>query len=230
MFGLNSIRPILRRKQHEMDIQDLEGLLRIQFKFKDITLFSSFYTRIDQVFLMWGSTTALIFCTAQFFPFSWAYQAYLWSILTLLSSWGTFRLAWYWATVEQLRWIIYVWVGLMLGGIALTNWSIFGGWWIILPYLGQLWLGLSAIGYLTMAWGMRSRAFLLIGLLHLGGMCTLSHVPPWQFLVTGIITAGSLLLLAEVQWDMQSISDFHYLTEEQKKFNQQQLCRRQQAG
>jgi hypothetical protein len=49
-FGFD--QPILRRKQHELDVQDLEGLLRIQITVKNLTLFSSFYTRIDQVFLL----------------------------------------------------------------------------------------------------------------------------------------------------------------------------------
>jgi hypothetical protein len=227
MIALSSAQPIIRRKQHALDIQDLEGLLHIQLKIKEVTLFSSFYTRIDQVFLLWGSITALIFCIAQFFPFNWAYQAGLWSVLTLIGSWGTFHLSWYWVTVEQLRWIVYVWVGLMLGGIALTNWGIFGGGWVVLPHLCSLWLSLSAIGYLVTAWGMKSRAFLLSGLLHIGGICLLPYVPTWQFLFTGIVTAGSLLLLAEVQWDMESTSDFQQLTEEQQRFNQQQQLRRQ---
>jgi hypothetical protein len=74
---------------------------------------------------------------------------------------------------------------------------------------------------------MKSRAFLLSGLLHIGGICLLPYVPTWQFLFTGIVTAGSLLLLAEVQWDMESTSDFQQLTEEQQRFNQQQQLRRQ---
>ncbi|HEY9643646.1 MAG TPA: hypothetical protein V6C57_24365 [Coleofasciculaceae cyanobacterium] len=227
MTTFSSTQPIIRRKQHALDVQDLKGLLHIQFKIRDVNLFSSFYTRIDQVFLLWGSISALIFCTAQFFPFNWAYQAGLWSILTVIGSWGTFRLSWCWVTVEQLRWVVYTWVALMLGGIALTNWGIFGGGWVVLPHLCSLWLWLSAVGYLVTAWGMKSRAFLLNGLLHLGGICLLPYVASWQFLFTGLITAGSLLLLAEVQWDMESTSDFQQLTEEQKRFNQQQRLRRQ---
>lgn len=229
MTAFSSAQPIIRRKQHALDVQDLEGLLHIQFKVKNKTLFSSFYTRIDQVFLLWGSITALIFCTAQFLSLNWAYQAEFWSILTLIGSWGTFRLSWYWVTIEQLRWVVYVWVGLMLGGIALTNWSIFGGGLVVLPHLCSLWLGLSAVGYLVTARGMRSRAFLLNGLLHIGGICLLPYVSTWQFLFTGIVTAGSLLLLAEVQWDMESASNYQQLTEEQKRFNQQQQLQRQLA-
>lgn len=227
MTAFGSAQPIIRRKQHALDVQDLQGLLQIQVKVKNVTLFSSFYTRIDQVFLLWGSITALIFCTAQFFPFSWAYQAGLWSLLTLLGSWGTLRLSWYWVTVEQLRWVVYVWVSLMLGGIALTNWGIFGGGWVVLPHLCALWLGLSTVGYVVTAWGMKSRAFLLNGFLHMSGICFLPYVSSWQFLFTGIVTACSLFLFAEVQWDMVSSSDFQQLTAAQKRFNQQQQLQRQ---
>jgi hypothetical protein len=104
----------------------------------------------------------------------------------------------------------------------LTNWGIFGGGWVMLPHLCLLWLGLSAMGYLVTAWGLRSRAFLLSSLLHLAGLALLPQFMAWQFLFTGFITAGSLFLLAEVQWDMQSTNDSKMLTAEQKQFNRQQ--------
>lgn len=222
MTAFSSAQPIIRRKQHALDVQDLEGLLHIHIQIKDLKLFSSFYTRIDQVFILWGSITAVIFLTAQFLPLSWSYQAIAWSVLTVIGSWVTCRLAWYWVTVERLRWVVYAWVGLMIGGVALTNWGIFGGGWVMLPHLCPLWLGLSAMGYLVTALGLRSRAFLVSGLLHLGGLALLPHVLTWQFLITGFITAGSLFLLAEVQWDMQSTTDSQLLTAEQKQFNQRQ--------
>lgn len=230
MTAFCPVQPIIRRKQHALDVQDLEGLLRIQVKVKEWTLFSSFYTRIDQVFLLWGSITAAIFFTAQFFALNWIYQAVLWSMLTLIGSWGTVSLAWYWVTVERLRWVVYTWVGLMLVGVALTNWGIFGGGWAVLPHLCLLWLGLSAVGYLVTAWGLRSRAFSMNGLLHVGAIALLPHVPTWQYFLTGLVTAGSLFLLAEVQWDMKSTSDFKNLTAEQQQFNQQQQQRRQSEG
>jgi hypothetical protein len=40
--------------------------------------------------------------------------------LTLIGSWGTCHLAWYWVSVERLRWVVYAWVGLMLGGVLLS--------------------------------------------------------------------------------------------------------------
>jgi hypothetical protein len=222
MTAFSTAQPILRRKQHALDVQDLEGLLHIDIKIKDVKLFSGFYTRIDQVFILWGSITAVIFLTAQFLTLNWTDQAMLWSVLTLVGSWGTCNLAWYWVTVERLRWVVYAWVGLMIGGVLLTNWGIFGGGWVVLPHLCRLWLGLSGIGYLVTAWGLRSRAFLVSGLLHLVAIALLPYFPAWQFLFTGIVTAGILFLLAEVQWDMQSTTKNQLLTVVQKQFNQRQ--------
>jgi hypothetical protein len=222
-----SPEPILRRKQHALDIQDLEGLLHIRIQFKDFKLFSSFYTRIDQVFILWGLISAIVFLTAQFLTLNWTDQAIAWSILTAIGAWGTCHLAWYWVSVERLRWVVYVWVALMLGGLLLTNWGLFGGGWVLLPHLCRLWLGLSAIGYGITAWGLRSRALLTSGLVHLGAIALLPYLPAWQFLFTGLITAGSLFLLAEVQWDMQSTTDAQLLTLEQTQFNLRQSELRQ---
>ena len=222
-----SPEPILRRKQHALDVQDLEGLLHIRIQFRDLKLFYGFYTRIDQVFILWGTIATIVFLTAQFVTLNWTDQAIAWSLLTLIGSWVTCHLAWYWVTVERLRWVVYAWVGLMIGGVLLTDWGIFGGGWVVLPHLCQLWLGLSAIGYTITAWGLRSRAFLISGLLHLGAIALLPYLPTWQFLFTGTITAGILFFLAEVQWDMQSTTDAQLLTLEQKQFNQRQRELRQ---
>ncbi len=222
-----SPEPILRRKQHALDVQDLEGLLHIHLQFKDFKLFSSFYTRIDQVFILWGLISAIVFLTAQFLTLNWTDQAIAWSILTAIGAWGTCHLAWYWVSVERLRWVVYVWVALMLGGVLLTNWGLFGGGWVLLPHLCRLWLGLSAIGYGITAWGLRSRALLTSGLVHLGAIALLPYLQAWQFLFTGLITAGSLFLLAEVQWDMQSTTKAQLLTLEQKQFNLRQSELRQ---
>jgi multidrug transporter EmrE-like cation transporter len=222
-----SPEPILRRKQHALDVQDLEGLLHLRIQFRDFKLFSGFYTRIDQVFILWGMITAIVFFTAQFVSINWTQQAVAWSILTAIGAWGTCHLAWYWVSVERLRWVVYTWVALMLGGLLLTNWGIFGGGWVLLPHLCRLWLGLSAIGYGITAWGLRSRALLASGLLHLGAIALLAYFPTWQFLFTGVITAGSLFLLAEVQWDMQSTTDNQLLTVAQKQFNLRQSELRQ---
>jgi hypothetical protein len=222
MVFFSSTQPILRRKQEALDVQDLEGLLKIEWKILPLNGLSGFYTRIDQIFLIWGAITVVIFATAQFMPISWVIQTILWSGLTLLGSIATVQLSWYWVSVEQLRWVVYLWVTLMLGGIGMTNLGIFGGWWLMLPYLCPLWLGLSALGYLGTAWGLRSRAFLFMALFHVVGIGLLPFVMQWQYLITGLLTAVPLFLLAEVQWDMESLSSYPVLTEEQKQFNHQQ--------
>ncbi len=226
MSAFRPAPPVIRRKQDALDVQDLEGLWHVGIQVKNVELFSTFYTRIDQVFILWGAICAVIFLSAQFLAIDWRYQAIIWSILTLIGSWGTYRLAWYWVTVERLRWVVYVWVGLMIGGVCLTNWGMFGGGGWILSQLSPLWLGLSAIGYLITGWGLRSRAFLLSSLLHLMGILLLAYIPTWQFLVTGLITAGCLFFLAAVQWDMSSNPDLQRLTVAQKQFNLEQQQQR----
>jgi hypothetical protein len=71
MIAIDSPKPMIRVKQTALDVQDLEGLLRVHWKIKNLTLHSSFYTRIDQVFLLWGLIAAIIFFTAQFAPINW---------------------------------------------------------------------------------------------------------------------------------------------------------------
>lgn len=226
MTAFSPTQPVIRIKQDAMDVQDLEGLLRINIQVKDKKLLYVFYTRIDQVFLLWGIICTVIFLTAQFLSIGWVEQAIIWSILTLIGSWGTYRLAWYWVSVERKRWVVYAWIGLMIIGIIVTNWSIFGNGWIVLPHLSSLWLGLSAIGYLITGWGLRSRAFLSCGVLHLVALALLSYIPTWQFLCSGCITAGSLFFLASFQWDMYSDPDSQILTEKQKQFNLDQAKKR----
>ena len=93
--------------------------------------------------------------------------------------------------------------------------------------LCPLWLGLSAVGYLCTGLGLRSRTFLLTAVIHLLGIIVLDYVPGWQFLNTGLVMALSLLLLAELPWDMRSPIDYDQLTPQQKQFNQEQYRLRQ---
>jgi hypothetical protein len=228
MIAINSPKPIVRVKQAALDVQDLEGLLRIHWKVNNLTLYSGFYTRIDQVFLLWGLIAAIIFFTAQFVSINWGTQTLIWSGLTLIGILGTIRLSWHWVSVEQLRWVVYCWVALMLGGLVLTNTIVLGNVWpFLLMYLCPLWLGLSGVGYLCTAWGLRSRSFLLGGALHLLAIAFLPYLLQVQYLTTGIITSGVLFLLAELQWDMQSTSNYERLTVEERQFNQQQRQLRQ---
>lgn len=227
MQFFNLTEPILRRKQDNLDIQDRVGLLRIHLQFGNRTLFSRFYTRIDQVFVLWGLITAVIFGIAQFCPISWTLQAVLWTALTLIGTAGMVIFAWFWVTVEQLRWVVYGWAGLMGLGVLGTDFSILGCGWQLLPYLCPLWLVLSAVGYLFTGLGMRSRMFLVTCGVHLLSLLLLPYLVGWQFLITGLVMAGSLLFLSEVQWDMRPPIDFDVLTAEQKRFNQEQHQLRQ---
>ncbi|XZO00063.1 MAG: hypothetical protein ACM65L_16125 [Microcoleus sp.] len=133
----------------------------------------------------------------------------------------------FWVRVERVSWILYCWAILMLAGLVLTDCSIFAGWGGLLLHLCDLWLGLSAIGYFCTGFGLRSRTFLLIGLTHLFSIPLLTFVAPWQYLTTGIIMAGCLLLLSELQWDMRLPIENSLLSEEQKEFNRIQHQLRQ---
>lgn len=226
MSIFNSAEPILRFKQEALDFQDRVGLLQIRWRWGDRTI-SRFYTRIDQIFLLWGIITAVIFGVAQFCPVTWTVQALIWSGLTLLGVLGMGLLAWFWVTVERLRWLIYSWAGLMILGVFYTDLCVLAGQWQLSPYLCPVWLGLSAIGYLVMGWGMRSRTFLLTAGLHLASIPLLPYTGHWQFLTTGIVIAGCLLFLSEVQWDMRPPIEFAVLTLEQRQFNHGQHQKRQ---
>lgn len=220
--------PIIRPKQETLDIQDLQGSWQIHWKFRNTTLFSATYTRIDQVFALWGLIAVLMFAVAQLLPVSWTSQAVAWSALTSIGAISMVRLTTFWARVERLLWLVYGWAALMLGGALLTDLGIFLQWGAILVNLCPLWLGLSAIGYLCTGLSIQSRALIFIGLIHLASIWYVQYFVAWQFLVTGIIIGGSLFLLAQVEWDMRPPIEYAVLTEEQKAFNRQQHEQRQQ--
>ncbi|MEO1592446.1 MAG: hypothetical protein AAFU71_14330 [Cyanobacteria bacterium J06632_22] len=225
MFLFNNSGPILRWKQAALDVQDLCGLITLHWRWGSRTVLRHHFTRIDQVFLVWGWVTACIFLTAQFLPISWTVQAGLWSGLTLTGIVTMIRLAWFWVQVERLRWVIYLWSGLMLLGVLVTTWGIFGGVGLILLNLCALWLLLCAVGYLIMGLGMQSRSFLAAALVH--SLSVLTLAPAWQFLTTAVVMAGSLLLFACVQWDMRLPVKPDMLSEEDIAFNQSQQALRQ---
>ena len=230
MSLFNPTAPILRRKQHALDYQDRQGLWRIKVQIKDKTLFSGIYTRIDQVFVIWGLISATIFLTAQFTPISWMSQAIFWSVLTASGTVAMVLLTHFWVAVERLRWVLYFWVSLMLSGLALTDLGIFLGWSQVLMNLSHLWLGLSALGYLGTGLGMGSRAFIVSGMIHLLGIALLPYVGGWQFLTTGVLMVANLFIFAESQWDMRPpIENYGLLSAQQKQFNREQYKLRQTA-
>ena len=228
MVLFNSVEPIIRRKQHALDFQDRQGLLQLKLKISSKTLINSIYTRIDQVFVVWGLITAIIFFTAQFAPIDWVMQAIFWSVLTATGTVGMTILTYFWVKVERLCWVLYAWAILMLGGVIVTDLGILCGWGQVLMHLCHLWLGLSAIGYFVTGFGLRSRAFILAGIVHLAGILALPYFLGWQFLVTGMMITGNLFMFAETQWDMRPpIDNYGLLSEEQKEFNRQQYLIRQ---
>ena len=225
---LNSTEPIIRRKQHALDYQDRQGLLTLNLQISNKTLFNSIYTRIDQVFIYWGLITAVIFFTAQFSPIDWITQATFWTVLTAIGTIAMTVLTHFWVKVERLRWVLYAWIILMVGGMAITDFGIYYGSGTILMHLCHLWLGLSAVGYFCTGWGLRSRAFIMAGLFHILGIFILPWCIGWQFLATGLIMTANLWIFAETQWDMRPpIENYSVLTKQQKEFNRQQYLIRQ---
>ncbi|GAB4545665.1 MAG: hypothetical protein Tsb0014_39930 [Pleurocapsa sp.] len=228
MYLFNWEEPVIRRKQEALDFQDRQGLWQFKVALGNKTLFDSFYTRIDQVFVIWGLIASVIFFTAQFAPIDWITQAVFWSILTVVGTGAMTGLTYFWVRVERLRWVLYTWIILMVSGVIVTDLGIFLGWGKVLMHLCHLWLGLSAIGYFGTGWGLRSRAFFLSGAVHLLGIFLLPYCLGWQFLATGVIMAANLLMFAETQWDMRPpIDNYNLLSEEQKQFNREQYLIRQ---
>lgn len=197
--------PLLRRKRSAYEIEDLPGLWRIHWQLGDTVIISTFYTRIDQACFLWGIISAIIFFTAQFALIDWSTQAILWSVLTLAGMVVMVERSHVWRTVEPISQVVSAWAWLMTLGIVITDLSIFLGWGQILASLCAIWLVLNALGYFYSSWKMRSRAFGLMGLMHLAGIVVLPYVGVWQFVVTGILIGFSALLLAELQWDSHDI-------------------------
>jgi hypothetical protein len=197
----NPNAPLLCRKQTVLDLPDLPGLWRCHWQIGNFTLLSTFYTQLDQACIIWGVISFVIFGTAQFSPISWFTQAVWWSALSVIGTVGMMVLTPSWLRSEGLGWILDSWIILMLLGLVITDLGIFLGWGTVLMHLCPLWLGLVAIGYLCTGFGMRSRTLMIIGLIHLLGIAILPYVGSWQFLATGIIMGGSVLVLAEFQWD-----------------------------
>jgi hypothetical protein len=228
MNFFNPSEPILQRKQEALDYQDRQGLLHFKLKIKQKILYSVTYTRIDQVFVLWGVITATIFITAQFAPISWLIQAVWWSLLTVIGTVAMIFMTHFWVRVERLSWILYIWAGLMLFGVIVTDVGIFWGLGRILMYLCPLWLSLSALGYFATGIGMRSRAFIIAGIVHICGIFILPYAIGWQFLATGLVMVANLLIFAETQWDMRPpIENYGLLTQQQQQFNREQYLIRQ---
>jgi len=143
-----------------------------------------------------------MFGTAQFFPVSWILQGGLWSVFSLVGTAAMVSLTYSWVKIERLTWVLYGWVILMLLGLVLTDLGIFLGWEKVFANLCPLWLGMSGMGYLGTGFAVRSRALLAASFFHLSGILILPYIGGWSFLFTGAVMVFSLLVLAELQWDM----------------------------
>ncbi|MEG3933621.1 MULTISPECIES: hypothetical protein [unclassified Microcoleus] len=203
MTFFNYSVPPLRRKQINIELQDLEGLWQVQFPLGKDRFYSQFYTCLDRTCLLWSLLLIAMFGTAQFFSVSWMLQAGLWSALSLVGTAAMVSMTYSWVTIERLIWVLYGWVILMLLGLLLTDLAIFLSWGKVLANLCPLWLGMSGIGYLGTGFAVRSRALLAASLFHLLGILILPYTGGWLFLFTGAIMVFSLLVLAELQWDMR---------------------------
>jgi hypothetical protein len=201
MTFFNPNAPLLCQKQNVFELPDMPGLWRCHWQVGTITLVSTFYTRLDQVCLLWGVISLFIFVTAQYLPVSWMTQAIWWSALSVLGTVAMIALTPSWLREEGLGWVLDSWVFLMLFGVVITDLGIFLGWGAVLMHLCPLWLGLVALSYVSTGLGMRSRALILTGLVHLLGITVLPYAGAMEFLATGVIMGGSSLLLGVYQWD-----------------------------
>lgn len=201
MTFFNPNAPLLCRKQNLVDVPYIPGMWRLHLQVGNTTLFSSFYTRLDQACIVWGVISIVIFATAQFIPISWITQAVWWTVLSVVGTLAMLVLTPSWLRQEGLGWVIDSWTALMLLGVVITDLAIYLGWSAVLVNLCPLWLVLIALGYFCTGLGMRSRTLLLTGLFHLLGILVLPYVAGWEFLTTGLISGGAVLMLAELQWD-----------------------------
>jgi hypothetical protein len=216
MSFFNCSVPPLRRKQFNPNLQDLEGIWHFEFPLGKKRSYSTFYTCLDRACLMWGLLLIPMFGTAQFLPVSWMLQAALWSVLSLVGTVAMVSWTYFWVKKERLTWVLYGWVILMLLGLLLTDLGIFLGWGKVLANLCPLWLGMSGLGYFWTGLAVRSRALLAASLFHVLGILILPYTIGWSFLFTGFVMVFSLLVLAQLQWDMRRPIEYATLAAQQQ--------------
>src|SRR4028119_1564099 len=211
MTFFNYSVPPVRRKQLNMDVQELEGLWQVQFPLGKERFYSKFYS-LDRACLLWSLLLIPMFGTAQFFPVNWMLQAGLRSVLSLGGTAAMVSMTYSGVKIERLTWVLYGWVILMLLGLLLTDLGIFLGWEKVLANLCPLWLGMRGIGYLGTGFAVRWRALLSPSFFHLSGILIVPYTCGWSFLFTGAVMVFSLLVLAELQWDMRHSINYAALT------------------
>ncbi|MEL7069541.1 MAG: hypothetical protein AAFV85_02845 [Cyanobacteria bacterium J06634_6] len=202
-FDSSNISP-LHLNAEPLSMQDLNGQLKAHLKARNFELPSICFTKMDQAFVIWGLLSVVIFSFAQFSTLSWTTQAWIDGALTGVGLLTTSGLTWKLASIEGLRWVIYLWAALTGVGMFLTVYGIFCGVAAILSNLCLLWLGLCTLGYGAMAIGMRSHSFTAACAFHLISINALNHPHSWQFLTSGIVMALPLFFFSVVPWDMQN--------------------------
>ncbi|MBD1909071.1 MULTISPECIES: hypothetical protein [unclassified Leptolyngbya] len=120
-------------------------------------------------------------------------------------------LTWRYTHHDQLAWILYSWLALMLVGTILTDLGVWRPWGVMLVNLCPLWLILCGIGYFITALGMRSRLILLCSAAHFLAIALLPLFVTYQILLTGFVISGSAILLAELQWDSNGVCNYQSL-------------------
>lgn len=203
MSFFNDSVPLIRGKHLHPDIYRDRELYFVDFRLGKYRFHSTFYTKIDQTCLIWGVLVIPIFGVGQFSTVDWLIQAIVWTVISLLGLCGMVGLTQSWVRSKRLSWLLHSWVILIIGGLLLTNLSIFLRCGRLLSHVCALWLILCAMGYLLSGLALRSRAFLATSLLHLVTVFFLPYVSGWQIIFTGMAIAIPLLILAEFQWDMQ---------------------------
>ncbi|MBF1991810.1 MAG: hypothetical protein IGR78_21915, partial [Fischerella thermalis M58_A2018_009] len=108
----------------------------------------SCFPKIDLALIVWALLIFPMFITAQFLSISWITQTILWSLISFTGLLAMVTLSNYWLYKKGLIWLLYCWIVLMLCGLICTNYAIFFGCGELLVQICNLWLGLSAIGYL----------------------------------------------------------------------------------
>ena len=194
-------RPIFCWKRALPGLEERAGLMTISWRSSGGRVFKTYFTRLDQALLLWGGVTSIIFLTAQFSSLDWLTQAFYDSLLTIAATAMTVCMTWQWASVKRVRWILGIWSIVMMSAIGLSDYSIVVGNGLILQHLCTGWLSACALGYFITAIGLRSRAMMLVGFVHLGAVAACGSFLPWQFLLTGSVLTCSLWMLGILQWD-----------------------------
>jgi hypothetical protein len=202
MYFFKPQQPILQKKKLSLESESLALMNCLTVKYLENFNLCGVYTCVDQAMIIWGLISGLIFFGAQFLPISWIDQAVFWSIMTVLGVITMSLLTYSWSVSEKIAQLVYIWGFLMIGGVMLTDYALISSWAFMLVHLAELWLLLSATGYVITGWVLRSRAFLLGAIIHTIVIFVLPYCGRWQFLVTGLVMMSNLLIFSEGQWDM----------------------------